>query len=160
MWRPPAESGPTASPHKESALRTYVFSRTLQSIDQPGVELVKAPAVEFIRGLKRRPGKGICLLGGGELAQSLLEAGLVDRIGFEHSPDTARLGRPHIARSRASGETETDGLPSPRRRMCPCELQRLLGGRVTFSLGPMAAGDRGQLWPVTRAPRQCPPFAN
>ena len=63
---------------KEPAVQTYVFSRTLPSIDEPGVQLVKGDAVEFVRDLKRRPGRGICLMGGGELAQSLLEAGLVD----------------------------------------------------------------------------------
>lgn len=81
-------------PHKEPAIRTYVFSRTLQSIDEPGVELVKGPAVEFVRDLKRRPGKGICLMGGGELAQSLLEAGLVDRIGLNIHPILLGSGIP------------------------------------------------------------------
>jgi dihydrofolate reductase len=65
-------------PHKQPAVRTYVFSRTLRSIDEPGVELVKSDAVEFVRQLKLRSGKGIWLMGGSELAQSLLGAGLVD----------------------------------------------------------------------------------
>ncbi len=81
-------------PRNESALRTYVFSRTLQSIDEPGVELVKADAVEFVQGLKRRPGKGICLMCGGELAQSLLAAGLVDRIGLNIHPILLGSGIP------------------------------------------------------------------
>jgi dihydrofolate reductase len=81
-------------PRNEPAARTYVFSRTLQSIDEPGVELVKADAVEFVRGLKRRPGKEICLMGGGELAQSLLAAGLVDRIGLNIHPILLGSGIP------------------------------------------------------------------
>jgi dihydrofolate reductase len=81
-------------PRNEPAARTYVFSRTLQSIDEPGVELVKAVAVEFVRGLKRRPGKEICLMGGGELAQSLLAAGLVDRIGLNIHPILLGSGIP------------------------------------------------------------------
>lgn len=32
-------------PRNEPAVRTYVFSRTLQSIDEPGVELVKGDTV-------------------------------------------------------------------------------------------------------------------
>jgi dihydrofolate reductase len=79
---------------KEPAVRTYVFSRTLQSIDEPGVQLVKGDAVEFVRDLKRRQGKGICLMGGGELAQSLLEAGLVDRIGLNVHPILLGSGVP------------------------------------------------------------------
>ena len=81
-------------PRNEPAVRTYVFSRTLQSIDEPGVELVKEDAVEFVRGLKRRPGKEICLMGGGELAQSLLAAGLVDRIGLNIHPILLGSGIP------------------------------------------------------------------
>lgn len=78
----------------EPAVRTYVFSRTLQSIDEPGVELVKGDAVEFVRGLKCRPGKDIYLTGGGELAQSLLAAGLVDRIGLNIHPILLGSGIP------------------------------------------------------------------
>src|SRR5258708_21012604 len=55
---------------EKEAMRSYVFSRTLEQIDDPGIELVAGDAVEFVRDLKRRPGKGICLMGGGELAQS------------------------------------------------------------------------------------------
>ena len=71
-----------------------MFSRTLQSIDEPGVELVKGEAVEFVRGLKRRPGKEIYLMGGGELAQSLLAARLVDRIGLNIHPILLGSGIP------------------------------------------------------------------
>ena len=71
-----------------------MFSRTLQSIDEPGVELVKGEAVEFVRGLKRRPGKEIYLMGGGELAQSLFAAGLVDRIGLNIHPILLGSGIP------------------------------------------------------------------
>jgi dihydrofolate reductase len=58
------------------------------------VELVKGDAVEFVWGLKRQPGKGIYLMGGGELAQSLLEAGLVDRIGLNIHPILLGSGIP------------------------------------------------------------------
>jgi hypothetical protein len=47
---------------EEPAMRTYVFSRTIPSIDQPGVELISTDAAEFVRDLKQRPGKGICLI--------------------------------------------------------------------------------------------------
>jgi dihydrofolate reductase len=79
---------------KEPAMRTYIFSRTLKAIDDPGVELVATDAVEFVRDLKRRPGKGICLMGGGELAQSLLTAGLVDEIGLNIHPILLGSGIP------------------------------------------------------------------
>jgi dihydrofolate reductase len=79
---------------KEPAMRTYVFSRTLKSIDEPGVELVASDAIEFVRKLKRAPGKDSCLMGGGELAHSLLAAGLVDQIGLNIHPVLLGSGIP------------------------------------------------------------------
>ena len=81
-------------PRNEPAVRTYVFSRTLQLIEELGIELVKGDAIEFVRGLKRQPGKKIYLMGGGELAQSLFAAGLVDRIGLNIHPILLGSGIP------------------------------------------------------------------
>ena len=64
---------------------TYVFSRTLRSVPL-GVELVSTDAGEFVRDLKAQPGRGICLMGGGELARSLLAAGVVDEVGLNAHP--------------------------------------------------------------------------
>jgi dihydrofolate reductase len=79
---------------KEPAMRTYVFSRTRKSIDDPAVELVASDAADFVRDLKGRPGKRVCLMGGGELAQSLLAAGLVDEIGLNIHPVLLGSGIP------------------------------------------------------------------
>jgi dihydrofolate reductase len=89
------KSGKTKNGKREKpAMRTYVFSRTLKRIDEPGIELVAGDAVEFVRDLKRAPGKDICLTGGGQLAQSLLAAGLVDRIGLNIHPVLLGSGIP------------------------------------------------------------------
>ncbi len=74
--------------------RTYVFSRTIKNIDDSDTELVKTDAVDFVRALRQAPGKDICLMGGGELAQSLLAAGLVDRIGLNIHPILLGAGIP------------------------------------------------------------------
>jgi dihydrofolate reductase len=79
---------------KEPGMRTYVFSRTLKAIDEPGVELVAGDAIEFVRDLKRQPGTGICLMGGGEFAQPLLAAGLVDQVGLNIHPILLGSGIP------------------------------------------------------------------
>lgn len=92
-------SGETASaaPAATSAAahegpRTYVFSRTLRPGDAPaGVTLVADDAGGFVRRLKQEPGGDICLMGGGLLAQSLLEAGVVDEVGLNIHP--VLLGR-------------------------------------------------------------------
>jgi dihydrofolate reductase len=89
-----AKRGTKKNRKEKNAMRSYVFSRTLESIEDPGVELVAGDAVEFVRELKRRPGKGICLMGGGELATSLLAAGLVDEIGLNIHPILLGSGIP------------------------------------------------------------------
>jgi len=76
-----------------NSMRTYVFSRTLQQVGD-GAELVAADAVAFVRDLKQRPGGAICLMGGGELAQSLIAAGLVDRVGLNIHPILLGAGIP------------------------------------------------------------------
>ena len=65
--------------------RTYVFSRTLESVGQ-GMELVRGDAAEFVRRLKAEPGGDIMVMGGGELGSALIEAGLVDEIGLNVHP--------------------------------------------------------------------------
>jgi dihydrofolate reductase len=69
-----------------ASVTTYVFSRTLPAIDHPGVHLVRDDAGAFVRDLKRRGGKGICVMGGSSLAQSLFAAGVVDEVRFNIHP--------------------------------------------------------------------------
>ncbi len=73
---------------------TYVFSRTLREITAPGVTLVSSDAGEFVHELKRRPGRGICVMGGGELARSLFAAGVVDEVGLNVHPVLLGAGIP------------------------------------------------------------------
>jgi dihydrofolate reductase len=74
-------------------LHTYVFSRTLKE-GSDGVTIISGDAAEFVRELKQRDGKDICLMGGGELARSLFEAGLIDEIGFNIHPVLLGSGIP------------------------------------------------------------------
>src|SRR5262249_8468548 len=71
----------------------YVFSRTLKE-DPAGVTVIRSDAVDFVRELKRQQGKDICLMGGGELARPLFEAGLIDEIGFNIHPVLLGAGIP------------------------------------------------------------------
>lgn len=74
------------SPNPYGDMSTYVFSRTLSPDDVKGAELVSENADDFVRELKEKPGKEICLMGGGLLASSLFDAGLIDEIGFNIHP--------------------------------------------------------------------------
>jgi dihydrofolate reductase len=50
------------------------------------VHLVADDAGTFVRKLKRQRGKGICLLGGGELARALFEADVIDEVRLNIHP--------------------------------------------------------------------------
>ena len=78
-----------------AGVETYVFSRTLREIpESTGVRLVSTDAGEFVRDLKRGPGKGICVMGGGELARSLLAADVIDELGLNVHPVLLGAGVP------------------------------------------------------------------
>jgi dihydrofolate reductase len=74
-------------------ITTYVFSRTLTTVGG-GAHLVSSDPGEFVRQLKEQPGKGICVMGGGELAQSLFAAGMIDEVGLNVHPIILGSGVP------------------------------------------------------------------
>lgn len=67
-------------------IRTFVFSRKLQAGPKDGIEIVNSDPGKFVSKLKLEPGKDICIMGGGVIAASLLEAGVIDEIGFNIHP--------------------------------------------------------------------------
>jgi dihydrofolate reductase len=75
-------------------VKNYVFSRTLKPGSSQGVTIVSEDAAVFVRALKQQDGKDICLMGGGELARSLFEAGLIDEIGLNIHPVLLGSGIP------------------------------------------------------------------
>lgn len=75
-------------------IKTYIFSRTMEKEDHPEVEIISENAVEFVRDLKGQDGKDIMLMGGGNLAKTFLEAGLIDEIGFNIHPVLLGAGIP------------------------------------------------------------------
>jgi dihydrofolate reductase len=94
---------------------TYVFSRTLTESPHPRVHLVRDEAARFVRELKARPGKSwdlkgamqaldvqlgkdIYLCGGGALAASLFEEGLVDEVLVKINPVLLGSGKPLVSR--------------------------------------------------------------
>ena len=76
-----------------SPIKTYIFSRTLREAPA-GAEIVSSDAGRFVKELKRQPGKGICLMGGGELAGALFEAGVIDEVGLNVHPIILGSGIP------------------------------------------------------------------
>ncbi len=76
------------------SIKTFVFSRTPIESSCDGATIIKTDAAEFVRDLKGQDGKDICVMGGGELARSLFEAGLIDEIGFNIHPVLLGAGIP------------------------------------------------------------------
>jgi dihydrofolate reductase len=75
-------------------IATYIFSRTLKPGRAGDATIIADDAAGFVRNLKEQAGKDICLMGGGELARSLFEAGLIDEIGFNIHPVLLGSGIP------------------------------------------------------------------
>ena len=67
-------------------ITSYVFSRTLRPGVRDGIEFVSEDPGKFVRKLKKQNGKDIMVMGGGEIGTVLLEAGVVDEIGFNIHP--------------------------------------------------------------------------
>jgi dihydrofolate reductase len=85
-----ASSGSGAYP----GVMNYVFSRTIKQPRSKKVEVIKEDAVKFVSKLKSEPGKGICVMGGGELARSLFQARLIDQVGLNIQPVLLGNGTP------------------------------------------------------------------
>jgi dihydrofolate reductase len=78
-----------------SKMKHYVLSRTLPSgPGEFGFEIVNEDGGKFVRRLKKEEGKDICMMGGGDLARSLFEEGLIDEIGFNIHPVLLGSGVP------------------------------------------------------------------
>ena len=74
-------------------MKSYVLSRTMTAGKDDPFEVCD-DGVKLLRKLKRQRGKEICVMGGGELAHSLLEAGLIDEIGLNIHPVLLGSGIP------------------------------------------------------------------
>ncbi|HWP45459.1 MAG TPA: dihydrofolate reductase family protein [Blastocatellia bacterium] len=75
-------------------METFVFSRTMKESPSEALRLVSENAGEFVRGLKRKSGKDIWLMGGGDLAASLFKEDLVDEISVAIQPVILGSGIP------------------------------------------------------------------
>lgn len=74
-------------------ISSYVFSRTLTKVGE-GATLVRDNAEEFVQALKQRPGKDICVMGGGEFGRTLFDADLIDVVGMNIHPLLLGSGTP------------------------------------------------------------------
>jgi dihydrofolate reductase len=67
-------------PPKDSEMAMYVFSRSLPPGERQGMTFLDQSPANLVADLRKRLGKDIWLMGGGELARDFLKADLVDEI--------------------------------------------------------------------------------
>ena len=58
----------------------YVFSHTPRPSEIENLKFISENAAEFVRNLKRQDGKNILLMGGGDLAKTFLDEGVIDEL--------------------------------------------------------------------------------
>lgn len=75
-------------------VKNYVFSRTLKESSDGAITFVSEDAAAFVKRLKNEDGKDICVMGGGVLAKSLFEAGVIDEVGLNIHPVLLGSGIP------------------------------------------------------------------
>jgi dihydrofolate reductase len=64
----------------DSKMKNYVFSHSQPPGERGGVTFVNESPKSFLEKLRKRPGKNIWLMGGGELARDFLKDDLVDEL--------------------------------------------------------------------------------
>jgi dihydrofolate reductase len=85
--------------------KNYVFTRAEKMVTalkkklatkktDKNVEIISEDVTRFVSKLKRTKGKGIVVFGGGELAKSLFEAGLIDEVVLNIHPVLLGSGIP------------------------------------------------------------------
>jgi dihydrofolate reductase len=75
----------------------YVFSRHHQQADKNPVTFISSDIAAFVRQLKQAPGQDIWLVGGGQINEVLLQAGLIDELIVSIHPTILGEGRPLFA---------------------------------------------------------------
>lgn len=94
MGRKTYEAGARAGMPVFPGVKNYVVSRAMREAPHPEVEIVSMDAAAFIRQLREQEGKGICIMGGGILAQALFQEDLIDEVGVNIHPVLLGSGIP------------------------------------------------------------------
>src|SRR5712672_1690897 len=82
-----------------SSMANYVFSHSKPAVERAGLVFVNQSPAAFVRQLRKKPGKDIWLMGGGELARDFLKADLVDELYTGIVPILLGEGIPHFPSS-------------------------------------------------------------
>jgi dihydrofolate reductase len=93
----PTETAITSDPiiaEKMNSKAKIVFSTTLEKADWNNTQLIKENIIKETSRLKQKTGRDMAIFGSANLANSLLEAGLIDEIRMMVNPIILRDGHP------------------------------------------------------------------
>jgi dihydrofolate reductase len=79
-----------------AGIQNYVFSRQAQESKVAGFKFVGQPIKEFARGLRKKRGQNIWMMGGGEIIASFLDEGEIDEFNIKVVPILIGEGIPLI----------------------------------------------------------------
>ena len=85
-------------------MKHYIFSKSLDFTQTESVKLVKSNAIEYVKNLKNSEGSDIWLCGGSELAGSLFENNLIEKITLKVNPVVFGSGKKLFSNSKKSGK--------------------------------------------------------
>ncbi|HSR67405.1 MAG TPA: dihydrofolate reductase family protein [Acidobacteriota bacterium] len=94
LGRKTYEFGLSHGMRKYKGMDNYVFSSTLDPQDYPEVTVTSEHPAQAVGRLKEEDGKAIWLVGGGQLAQPLFRAGLIDEVSVAVHPILLGRGIP------------------------------------------------------------------
>jgi len=79
-----------------AGIQNYVFSRQAQESKVAGFKFVSEPIKAFTQGLRKKRGKNIWMMGGGEIIASFLDEGEIDEFNIRVIPILIGEGIPLI----------------------------------------------------------------
>jgi dihydrofolate reductase len=79
-----------------AGIQNYVFSRQAQESKVAGFQFVSEPIKAFAQGLRKKRGKNIWMMGGGEIVGSFLDEGEIDELDIRVVPILIGEGIPLI----------------------------------------------------------------
>ena len=106
-WEVAMQNAPKSGGNQFGGIKTYVFSRFLTPEERDGVSILNDDPGDFVRTLKDQPGKDICIMGGGDLATTLFEAGVIDELGLNIHPVLLGSGIPLFHEMKKQIDLET-----------------------------------------------------
>lgn len=94
MGRRSYEASLAFEPWPYPDMAAWVFTRAAQPPEDERVTFTARPPAEVVATIRKRPGKDLWLLGGGELVRAFLDDGLVDEIAVAVHPLVLGRGLP------------------------------------------------------------------